>query len=85
MIRSGSWKLIEFFEDGHLELYNLSDDIGERHDVSSANQELAASLHAELQAWRTKIGAPLPTPRTPEDDSANRESEKKVRKKQKSK
>ncbi len=33
-VRDGDWKLIEFFEDGRLELYNLPDDIGENTDLS---------------------------------------------------
>ena len=33
-IRAGDWKLIEFFETGKLELYNLRDDLGEKHDLA---------------------------------------------------
>ena len=80
VIRSDAWKLIEFFEDGRLELYNLDDDIGERHDVSSSNQEVVARLHAELQAWRAKVGAPLPAAHMPEGDPPRPERAKKIRK-----
>ncbi len=76
VIRSGSWKLIEFFEDGRLELYNLSDDLGERNDLASTNPDVTTRLHADLQAWRARIGAPLPVSFTPEDDSANPERDK---------
>ncbi len=61
-IRSGPWKLIEFFEDGHLELYNLADDIGEQHNLARTIPEKAAELHANLRAWRACVKAPLPRP-----------------------
>ena len=62
VIRKGDWKLIEFFEDGRLELYNLRKDIGEKHDLSKKYPEKVKELHAELVAWRKKVGAKLPTP-----------------------
>ena len=61
-IRAGDWKLIEYFEDGHLELYNLSDDLGEKHNLAAANPAKTEELHTQLVAWRKQIGAPLPTP-----------------------
>jgi arylsulfatase A-like enzyme len=60
-IRAGQWKLIEYFEDGHLELYNLSDDVGEKKNLAAAEPAKAKELHAQLVAWRKQIGAPLPT------------------------
>ena len=60
-IRAGEWKLIEYFEDGHLELYNLSDDVGEKNNLAAANPAKAKELHAQLVAWRKQINAPLPT------------------------
>ena len=33
-IRSGDWKLLEFFEDGRLELYNLRQDVGEKNNLA---------------------------------------------------
>jgi arylsulfatase A-like enzyme len=62
-IRSGDWKLLEFFEDGHVELYNLHDDPSEKHDLASAEPQRARALHAQLVAWRHEIGAPMPTSR----------------------
>jgi arylsulfatase A-like enzyme len=62
-IRSGDWKLLEFFEDGRLELYNLRDDAGEKKNRKDDNPDLAKSLHAKLLAWRKEIGAPMPTRR----------------------
>ncbi len=59
-IRRGPYKLIEFFETGSAELYNLIDDPGESHDLSADLPEIKASLLADLQAWRERNHAPMP-------------------------
>jgi len=61
-VRDGPWKLIEWFEDGRIELYNLADDIGERHNLAEAHPEKARALLAKLRAWRRETGAKMPTP-----------------------
>jgi arylsulfatase A-like enzyme len=61
-IRSGDWKLLEFFEDDRLELYNLKDDVGEQKNLASQMPEKARQLHEQLIAWRQQIGAKMPTP-----------------------
>ncbi|HVU88373.1 MAG TPA: sulfatase [Pirellulales bacterium] len=60
-IREGDWKLIEFFEDNHVELYNLADDSGEQHDLAAEMQDRAAQLREKLAAWRTSVDAQMPT------------------------
>lgn len=60
-IEVGDWKLMEFFEDGHLELYNLRDDLGEQKNLAAENPEKAKELHAKMIAWREAIKAPMPT------------------------
>lgn len=60
-IRQGDWKLIHFFEDDHVELYNLKADIGEQRDLAKTETKRAAELRAKLDAWRTEVGAQLPT------------------------
>lgn len=62
-IRSGDWKLIEFFEGNPSELYNLADDPYETHDMAAARPDVVADLHAKLVAWRAQAGAKMPTPR----------------------
>jgi arylsulfatase A-like enzyme len=62
VIRSGDWKLMDFFEDGHLELYNLRQDIGETNNLAFHEQERAVALHQQLLRWRKEIRAPMPTP-----------------------
>ncbi|MEI7728675.1 MAG: sulfatase/phosphatase domain-containing protein [Verrucomicrobiota bacterium] len=69
-IRSGDWKLIEFFETGRLELYNLKEDIGEKNNLAAKQPEQTRALHEKLLVWRKSIGAPLPTPQTPGDGKA---------------
>lgn len=63
-ITSGDWKLMEFMEDKHLELYNLREDIGERNNLAASNPEKAKALVDQLHAWQTEIKAPMPTPNT---------------------
>jgi len=69
-IRKGEWKLIEWFETGRQELYNLADDIGESRDQSKANPQKLKELHAALQAWREQVKAPIPTQPNPRFDPA---------------
>lgn len=66
-IEAGDWKLMEFFEDGRLELYNLKDDIGEATNLAQKMPDKAKELHGKMLAWRTAIKAPMPTPNKPTD------------------
>lgn len=61
-IRRGHWKLIEFFETGALQLYNLRDDLSERHDLAAKHPRKARELRSALAAWRQQVGARMPTP-----------------------
>lgn len=61
-VRQGDYRLVEFYEDSHVELYNLQDDPGEQHDLASAEPERAAQLRQQLAAWRAAVGAQMPTP-----------------------
>lgn len=60
-IRAGDFRLIEFFDDQHVELYNLRDDLGEQHDLAAKLPEKAQQLRARLAAWRREVGAQMPT------------------------
>jgi len=60
-VRSGDWKLLEYLEDGHLELYNLRDDLSEKTDLAAQMPDKAASLLQQLHHWRTQVGAAMPT------------------------
>jgi arylsulfatase A-like enzyme len=66
-IREGNYKLIEFFDDGQLELYNLRSDIGEKNNLAKTMPAKAADLQRKLAKWRQSVGAKMPTP-NPEYD-----------------
>lgn len=59
-VRSGDYKLIEFFEDGVLELYDLRKDPGESTNLVDQLSEKAELLHGSLRNWREKVGADMP-------------------------
>jgi arylsulfatase A-like enzyme len=59
-VRQGPYKLIEFFEDDHVELYNLEDDLGEQHDLAAEMPERADALREQLRAWRASLDARMP-------------------------
>jgi arylsulfatase A-like enzyme len=61
-VREGDWKLIEWYEGNRVELFNLKDDLGERHDLADAQPEKVKALLAKLQAWRQTVGARMPAP-----------------------
>lgn len=59
-VRMGDWKLIEWFEDGALELYDLRNDPGEASNRSRAEPERARMLLDRLKEWRERVGANMP-------------------------
>jgi arylsulfatase A len=61
-IRKGEFKLIEQYEDGSVELFNLHDDLGERYNLAKKMPEKADELSNDLAAWRKVVGAQMPTP-----------------------
>ena len=61
-VRAGDYKLIEFFEDGSLELYNLREDIGEADNLLQELPQLAAHLKGVLSDWRQRVAARIPEP-----------------------
>ena len=61
VIRSGNYKLLEFLEDGKIELYNLIEDVGEKNNLASQMPDLKKELHEKLKAWRKDINAPMPS------------------------
>lgn len=60
-VRYGDWKLIEYFENEELELYNLVDDIGEKNNLAEENPEKLQELLNILKDWRVETNAPVPT------------------------
>lgn len=84
-VRAGDWKLIHFFEDDHVELYNLKDDIGEKSDLAKTNPKKVAELRGKLNTWRTEVGAQLPTKNPNYDPAKEWEPDQSAAKKAKKK
>lgn len=61
-IRAGNLKLIEFYEDNHIELYDLANDPGETRDLAAALPKDAERLRNKLRAWRESVDARMPRP-----------------------
>ena len=62
-VRRGDWKLIERFDNGDLELFNLKKDLSEKTNLAEDHPELARRLAKELHAWRKQVDAAMPRPR----------------------
>jgi arylsulfatase A-like enzyme len=61
-IRRGDYKLIEYFENGTVQLFNLHTDPGELHDLAKAEPQQAAALRSMLHAWRKSLDATIMAP-----------------------
>jgi arylsulfatase A-like enzyme len=68
-VRDGEWKLVEQYEDGSVELFNLSSDPCEKVNLAEKEAKRAAELKSKLAAWRKSVGAQEPQP-NPEFDAA---------------
>jgi arylsulfatase A-like enzyme len=66
-IRQGNYKLIHFYDDDSVELYDVVNDLSEEHDLSSELPELAAEMKANLAAWLESSGAKMPRPLLSDD------------------
>ncbi len=61
-VRSGDFKLLEYFENNTVQLFNLREDIGEQNDLSRDEPEKAAQLRTMLHTWRTGVSARMMEP-----------------------
>jgi arylsulfatase A-like enzyme len=61
-MRQGDWKLVEFYEEGIAELYNVTLDIGEKQELSARYPEKKQQLRQALRDWQKKINAQMPRP-----------------------
>ncbi len=75
--RFGEWRLVELFETGKVELYNLKDDVGEKTNLAASEPKRTTELHAKLKAWRKAVGAQLPTPNPDHDPEKDKPAPKK--------
>ena len=62
VILEGDYKLIEFYENGRLELFNLADDLRETTNLADRHPDRARRMAEQLAAWRKDVDADMPTP-----------------------
>jgi len=61
-VRDGKWKLVERYDDGKVELFDLSTDVAEARDLAAAQPAVARALQTKLREWRRSVGAQENTP-----------------------
>jgi len=59
-IRKGKYKLLQYFEDDRVELYDLQQDLSQQQNLAATYPEKTAELLAELNRWRKEVDAPMP-------------------------
>ncbi|MCP4191280.1 MAG: sulfatase [Planctomycetaceae bacterium] len=64
-IRFGKYKLLEYYENGTVQLFDLQNDIGEQHDISKENPETTQKLLKMLRDWREEVDAKMPKVKRP--------------------
>ncbi len=63
-VRSGRYKLLEYYENGSVQLFDLENDIGEQNDLAESQPEIAQKLKKMLHDWRDEVDAKMPYPKT---------------------
>ena len=71
-IRAGDYKLIEFYEDGRTELYDLNRDVGERQNLAAESPDKVRQLLSKLHAWQARVNAQMPRPNPGYDPNSDR-------------
>ncbi len=61
-VQEGGWKLIEFYETGRRELFQVGKDFRESNNLAEAEPKKVEELAAKLDAWRKAVGAQMPGP-----------------------
>ena len=79
IVRKGDWKLMEFFETGTTELYNIKEDIGEANDLSDQYPERVDELLKSLKKWQVATGADIPSTLNPKFDPVFQRRSKKLK------
>ncbi|MDB2686130.1 sulfatase [Mariniblastus sp.] len=70
VIRKGKWKLIQYFESGELELYDLESDLAETTNVATSNLAIADELFLALKDWQSQTKAAIPQELNPKFNAA---------------
>lgn len=76
-IRSGNWKLLDFYLQDRVELYDLSKDEGETQNLASEHPEIVRELMAKLESWRKDAGVKMANPKTMNHEGKAGKGEKK--------
>ena len=63
-IRLGKYKLLEYYENGSVQLFDLEKDIGEQNDLSESKPDITAKLLKMFHDWRDEVDAKMPYPKT---------------------
>ena len=59
----GNYKLLEYYENGSVQLFDLENDLGEQNDLSKVKPAIAAKLLKMLHDWRRRLDAKMPQPK----------------------
>ena len=70
-IRLGDYKLLEYFENDTVQLFNLKEDIGEQNDISENEPTIREKLRALLHSWRNDVSAQMPQQNTNYESNPN--------------
>ena len=70
-IRLGNYKLLEYFENGTVQLFDLQNDLGEQNDLSKSKPEITKKLLKMLHDWRKEVDAKMPQMKTASNSSKN--------------
>ena len=60
-VRAGRYKLIEFYDDWRVELYDIRNDISEQRDLAAMMPDKVAAMRQQLHDWRKDVDAQMPT------------------------
>ena len=72
-IQAGGWKLIRWYEDDSMELYNLAGDPGETTNLARRQPAKAKELRAKLDDWLREMRVSMPTANPAYDEAAETE------------
>lgn len=59
-VRQGDYKLVELYETGKLELYNIREDVSESTDLSGKMKDKTEEMYKMLVKWRESVNAQMP-------------------------
>jgi len=58
-VRCGDYKLLEYYENNTVQLFNLKEDINEQNDLAASNPDKVKELKSMLHSWRNKVSAKM--------------------------